>query len=173
MGRRQLMLGNRGMRFWCAIFNWCLSLVGCSPQPAGATLEDSVRPLTTDEQVEFDQIREGIASDLQARYSVTDSIALLQRVVDDGSFMRTKNMQPLGILWGDLICEKTGAMWVTAEWDGQRLPAVNVPRTSVFLFPVAMLEKRRDGNETVDFAAFLENTVDAIETRKDNSEYRR
>ena len=82
-------------------------------------------------------------------------------------------MTPLGIVWGDVICREADTEWVTAEWDGTRMFAVNVPKTTVLLFPITMLEKRRDSNEDVDFGLFLKNTREAIEKMKANPEYQR
>lgn len=51
--------------------------------------------------------------------------------------------------------------------------ALNVPKTTILLFLAAMLEKRRDRREAVDFQIFLTSTVDSIEQMKTNPEYQR
>jgi hypothetical protein len=139
-------------------------------------VEKSIRPLTADESCLIGQIREQINTELRLRYSETedlDGVKLLQHTVHDGSFAGAKIMEPLGIVWGDLIGTESGAEWVTAEWQGRRMLALNVPGTTILLFPIAMLEKRRDRNESVDFRRFLANTADAIEKMKGNPEYQR
>jgi len=153
-----------------------LSLIGCSEQPDGRAIEDSIQPLTSDESRLVADTREKTVADLQMRYSVAkdvDNVAILQRLIDDGTFVQTTDMMPLGIVWGELICRESGTEWVTAEWDGRRMFALNVPDTTILLFPIAMLEKRRDRQETVDFQLFLTNTVDAIAKMKPDPEYQR
>ena len=94
-------------------------------------------------------------------------------MMDDGTFSRTKDMRPLGVVWGDLVCQRVGTEWVTAEWEGTRVFAINVPQSTILLFPIGMLEKRRDRGETVDFPVFLTNMVDAVEKMKKDPEYQR
>ena len=147
------------------MFSWLLTLLGCTPHPDGLSIERSIRPLTADEESLLATIRAHEITELRARYSLKDSaddLALLQRVMDDGTFSRTKDMQPLGVVWGDLVCRKVGTKWITAEWEGTRMLAINVPHSTILLFPIGMLEERRDRGETVDFPLFLTNTVDAV-----------
>lgn len=158
------------------MLSWLLSLIGCSPHPDGRAIEDSIKPLTSDESRLIADMRGSTVADLRTRYSIAkdvDSVTLLQRVIQDGSFAQATDMMPLGIVWGELVCRESGAEWVTAEWDGTRMFALNVPNTTIILFPIAMLEKRRDREETVDFPLFLTNTVDAMAKMKADPEYQR
>lgn len=156
------------------MLSWLLSLIGCAPQPNGALIERSIQALTPDESRRVAEIRDRTIADLRLQYDVNDDeIFLLQQLVDDGVFSQTADMMPLGIVWGDAICREAGTEWVTAEWDGTRMLAVNVPKTTVLLFPIAMLEKRRDRNEHVDFRLFLTNTREAIKTMRANPDYQR
>jgi hypothetical protein len=158
------------------MFGWLLSLVGCSTQQDGRSIENSIRPLTAEETQFISRVRDREIADLRAHYSLSvgnDDVELLQQTVRDGSFSKQRDMQVLGIAWGDVICRESGAQWVTAEWKGTRMLALNVPKTTILLFPIGMLEKRRDRNEAVEFRLFLKNTADAITQMKSDPEYKR
>lgn len=147
-----------------------------SSLPDGRRLEQSARPLTSEEAAEFDRIRQGPLAELFRRYSLASpeqGLLLLQHTVADGSFHATEDLRPLGILWGDLIRGATGMEWGTAEWQGERLPMLQVPRTTVLVFPIAMLEKRRDRREPVDFVLFLDSTVATMADMRRKPEYQR
>jgi len=92
-------------------------------------------------------------------------------MVQDGSFFQFNEMHLLGVVWGDRLRDATELAWITAEWDGHRLWALRVPKTTVILFPIAMLRKRRDQREQVSFRLFHENTVSAIKKMKDDPQY--
>ena len=158
------------------MLHWLLSLVGCSQQSDGRAVESSIKPLTPAEASLIAKIYDKSVADLRARYSMgkeVDDITLLQHAVDDGSFIQISDMTPLGIVWGEQVCRESEAEWVTAEWDATRIFALNVPNTTILLFPMAMLEKRRDLREAVDFSLFLQNTVEAIAKMRANPEYHR
>lgn len=158
------------------MLSWPLMLLGCTLQQDGDSIEQSIRPLTADEDAILATIRAHEIAELRAGYSLKDSaddLSLLQHVIDDGTFSRTEDMRTLGIVWGDLVCRNVGAEWVTAEWEGTRMFAINVPHSTILMFPMGMLEKRRDRRETVDFRLFLTNTVDAIGQMKKDPEYQR
>ncbi len=158
------------------MLSWLLSLIGCSQPPDGRAIENSIRPLTSVESRLVADMRETTVADLRTRYSIAndvDSVTVLQHLIEDGSFVQTTDMMPLGIVWGELICRESRAEWVTADLDGTRMFALNVPNSTILLFPIAMLEKRRDRDETVDFQMFLTNTVDAITMMKADPAYQR
>lgn len=158
------------------MLSWFLSLTGCSQPPDGRAIETSIQPLTYVESRLVAVTREKTVADLRTRYSIANNVVgvtVLQHLIEDGSFVQTTDMMPLGIFWGELICRESDAEWVTAEWDGTRMFALNVPNTTILLFPIAMLEKRRDQHETVDFQMFLTNTVEAITKMKADPAYQR
>lgn len=154
------------------------SLLGLASHslPDGRVLEQSARSLTPEEAAEFDRIRQGPLAELFRRYSLSDpaeGLLLLQRTVDDGSFHKMRDLRPLGILWGDLICRETGMEWGTVDWHGEHVPMVNVPKTTVQAFPIAMLEKRRDQRERVEFSLFLSKMVASISEMRQQPGYQR
>lgn len=159
-----------------SFLHWLFTLCGCSTRIDGQALERSAQPLTPDWEQILSANRVEAEQALRTRYSRDETgnlLTLLQHTIDDKSFYETKDLTRLGIVWGDCLVSKTDTEWVTAEWNGKRMFALNVARTSVLLFPVAMLEKRRDKNEHIDFSDFLNNTIAAIKTAATNSEYQR
>jgi len=159
-----------------AIWNRIRSFFGGSPQPDARRIMESEKPLSLEQAAEFDALRRGAIAELLRQYSVPDAaegLALLQATIRDGTFHETQDMRPLGILWGDLLAQAIGAHWVTVEWEGVRLPALNIPRTSVFAFPIANLEKRRDRKEHVDFPFFFANMIEELRRMSQSPEYRR
>ena len=63
--------------------------------------------------------------------------------------------------------------WVTVEYEGERLFAMNYPKTSVVLFPIAMIEKRATREEVIDLPTLVSNTIATVERSIQNPEYQR
>jgi hypothetical protein len=62
----------------------------------------------------------------------------------------TVKLQCLGIALGDALVQELGMRWVVVE-DGQgRDPAIELPGTTVVVFPLTMISKRIERGEDVD-----------------------
>ncbi len=62
----------------------------------------------------------------------------------------TVKWQSLGITLGDALVQELGMRWVAVEDDEGRDPAIELPGTTVVVFPVTMISKRIERGEDVD-----------------------
>ena len=63
---------------------------------------------------------------------------------------QTYELQCLGVVLGDALVQELGLRWMMVEDDAGRDPALQLPGTSVLLFPLTMLAKRIERGEEVD-----------------------
>ena len=63
---------------------------------------------------------------------------------------QTYELQCLGIVLGDALAQELGMEWVTVEDAHGRDPAVQIPNTTIILFPLTMISKRVERGEKVD-----------------------
>lgn len=161
------------------MFRFLLRLLSAFRLTSGSKasrIEDSFQEMTADELSELARLRHVEVPAWRNRFSPQtpcDDLDLLDCMIQDGSFFQCNQMQVLGVVWGDRLRATTELEWITAEWDGVRLWALRVPKTTVIVFPIAMLQKRRDRREQVSFRMFHEDTIAAIEKMKADPEYHR
>ena len=63
---------------------------------------------------------------------------------------QTYELQCLGVVLGDALAQELGLRWVMVDDESGRDPALQVPGTTVLLFPLTMLAKRIERGEAVD-----------------------
>ena len=63
---------------------------------------------------------------------------------------QTYELQCMGIVLGDVFVQDMGFHWVMVADEHGRGPAVQYQDTSVILFPLTMISKRIEANESVD-----------------------
>jgi hypothetical protein len=93
----------------------------------------------------------GTLADLHALQSLVDAKVL--------SRTQTYELQSLGIALGRVMVNNSSLVWVTVEDEYGRDPALNVPGTSVLLFPLTMISKRVEQNRDVPLEALYKTTV--------------
>ncbi|MCE3225563.1 MAG: hypothetical protein K0S32_114 [Bacteroidetes bacterium] len=59
-------------------------------------------------------------------------------------------LQCLGITLGDTLIQDMNFIWVQVEDEYGTDPAIQLPDTTIILFPLTMISKRIEANETVD-----------------------
>jgi hypothetical protein len=62
----------------------------------------------------------------------------------------TVKLQSLGITLGDALVQELGMRWVAVEDDQGRDPAIELPGTTVVVFPLTMISKRIERGEDVN-----------------------
>ncbi|HEX2136737.1 MAG TPA: DUF3806 domain-containing protein [Microvirga sp.] len=74
----------------------------------------------------------------------------------------TWKLQSLGIAFGDAIAEHLGLSWVTVEDEYGRDPALQLPGTTMLLFPMTSLSKRIEQGGRVDVFELFESACERV-----------
>lgn len=95
----------------------------------------------------------------------TADLRTLQRLVDSKAIAPTQTyeLQSLGIALGRVMKNTTPLVWVAVEDEYGRDPALNVPGTSVLLFPMTMISKRVEEGRALPIEALYEKMVEEAE----------
>jgi hypothetical protein len=73
----------------------------------------------------------------------------------------------MGIVLGDARVQHCGVEWRAMEDEHGRDPCVQVPGTTIVLFPLTMISKRVERGETVDVFNLFNQSMAQIERLKD------
>ncbi len=112
----------------------------------------------------------------RGKYETTaGKLGLIRAVLAAGVFSAddTWELQCLGIVLGDAFVQELGFEWVMVEDEYGRDPALQVPETSLRLFPLTMISKRVERGEAVDVFQLFNSVaaeVDRIRTSGDYAE---
>ena len=89
----------------------------------------------------------------RAKYATAaGKLGLVRALLAQRVFRReqTYELQCLGVVLGDALAQELGLQWVMVDDESGRDPALQVPGTTVLLFPLTMLAKRIERGEAVD-----------------------
>jgi hypothetical protein len=147
----------------------------------GEDVMDSVRPANQDDRDRIAAQAAVVLKMLQSRYGdvklrrTEADLRLLQRLHDDGGLKagRAKELEAVGIVFGEVLAARTPLRWITVEWQGERALGLQYPDTTVIVFPGSMIAKRVDRGERVEFDGLFQGTVAQVEELKDDPEYKR
>lgn len=87
------------------------------------------------------------------KYKTTvGKLATIRAILQAGVFepSQTYELQCLGIVLGDAIVQEMRMEWVMVEDEFGSDPAIQMPGTSIILFPLTMISKRIERGEQVD-----------------------
>ncbi|WP_084253122.1 DUF3806 domain-containing protein [Devriesea agamarum] len=119
----------------------------------------TIRPLGSELKARLDHAREWglsfIPEDHQQYFErYTTKLQFIKQALESGRFTaeHTYELQSLGILLGDAMVRgaRIDFEWVEVEDEYGIDPAINVPETSILLFPLTMISKRVEAGEEVD-----------------------
>src|SRR5688572_4779908 len=97
-------------------------------------------------------VREHYEPEAQHKYESLDGkLRLLDAIISNNWIEpnETVKLQCLGITLGDAFIQELGMRWVAVEENGARGPAIELPGTTVVLFPLTMISKRVERGEKV------------------------
>ncbi|WP_146580020.1 DUF3806 domain-containing protein [Neorhodopirellula pilleata] len=152
------------------MFAFLLSLVGCAPSnKAGGSIEDSIRQLTSEDESYLNTKRAVFTRDSPDDVRARFKNALLGK----GNMSLADDLEAIGVVFGDLIANDSPMTWVTVEFEGERMFAMTYPKTSVVLFPIAMIDKRARKGEVIDLPTLVSDTIATVERSIQNPEYQR
>ena len=106
----------------------------------------------------------GDISNLEKYQSVAGKLGLLRALLNQNVFKPTQTyeLQCMGIIFGDALVQHCGVEWRVVEDQYGRDPCVQVPGSTVVLFPLTMVSKRIEKGETVDVFDLFNQTVAKI-----------
>ena len=99
---------------------------------------------------------------------VAGKLGLLRALLEQQVFKSTQTyeLQCMGIVLGDALVQHCGTEWRVAEDEHGRDPCVQVPGTTIILFPLTMISKRVERSEQVDvFALFNQSAAKIAELK--------
>jgi hypothetical protein len=94
----------------------------------------------------------GDATNLEKYQTVAGKLGLLRALLERRVFQPTQTyeLQCMGIVLGDALVQHCGVEWRAVEDQYGRDPCVQVPGSTVVLFPLTMISKRVEKGEAVD-----------------------
>ena len=118
----------------------------------------TVSYLTPDDAARLAEQRalcEAYLADEQSRANYATAagkLGLVRALLAHGVFRpdQTYELQSLGVVLGDAFVQELGMRWVAVEDEYGRDPALQLPGTSVLLYPLTMISKRVERGEAVD-----------------------
>jgi hypothetical protein len=98
-------------------------------------------------------VREHFEPEARHEYeTLVGKLRLLNTIVNEKwvESHETVKLQSLGITLGDALVQELGMRWVVVEDEHRRDPAIELPGTTVVVFPLTMISKRIERGEDVN-----------------------
>ena len=76
----------------------------------------------------------------------------------------TVKLQCLGITLGDALIQKLNLRWIEVEDNKNVDPALKLGDSSIILYPLIMISKRIENDETVDIYSLFDGIVEKVNT---------
>ncbi|MFV0476452.1 MAG: DUF3806 domain-containing protein [Parahaliea sp.] len=91
-------------------------------------------------------------------------LALLQRLLDQRIVTgnNTATLQGMGVIMGDLLAAELAMHWVIYEDKTGRSRALRYQLSNNYLFPMTMISRRREANNTTPIEAIYQKAYDII-----------
>ena len=107
----------------------------------------------------------GDSANLEKYKTAAGKLGLLRALLERKVFQPTQTyeLQCMGIVLGDALVQHCGVEWRAVEDQYGRDPCVQVPGSTVVLFPMTMISKRVEKGEAVDVFDVFNWTVAKIE----------
>lgn len=74
----------------------------------------------------------------------------------------TVKLQCLGIAFGDALVQELGMRWIAVDDEHGRDPALDLPGTSVVVFPLTLISKRVERGESIDVLELFKQVCSGI-----------
>lgn len=92
-------------------------------------------------------------------------LGAIRAILQQGVFKREQNyeLQCLGVVFGDALVQQLGMKWVIVADEHGRDPAVQLPKTSIIVYPLTMISKRVERGEQVDVFQLFNGIADQVD----------
>lgn len=98
-------------------------------------------------------VREHFEPEAQHQYETLEGKLRLLHTIVSSKWVEpheTAKLQCLGLTLGDALVQELNMRWVAVEDESGRDPAVELPGTTIVVFPLTMISKRIERGEEVD-----------------------
>jgi Domain of unknown function (DUF3806) len=132
----------------------------------------------TDEMTEYvgakrDWVKNHYSSETIDDYNtVAGKLILLDTILKSNwiESQETEKLQSLGITLGDIFVQDMNFIWVEVEDEYGNDPAIQLPDTTIILFPMTMISKRIEGGEEVDIYDLYEGLKKKVKEIKNETQ---
>lgn len=114
-------------------------------------------------------VREHFTPEAEHKYEVfEEKLRLLDTIIKNDWIApsETVKLQSLGITLGDAFVQKMGFRWIEVEDEYGVDPAIQLPGTSIILFPLTMISKRIERGDPVDVYELFEGIAEIVKEKK-------
>jgi Domain of unknown function (DUF3806) len=136
-------------------------------------VEQKIDPLSEDDVQHAEKQRNWVRGhyvvESQHKYETIDGkLTLIQRILDAGWIEPTETwkLQSLGITFGDALKQRIGMEWVAVEDEFGRTPSLQLPGSSVILFPLTTISKRIERGESVNVQELFDWFCESVEQKR-------
>jgi len=133
-------------------------------------LEQKIEQLVGDDLVHSEKqrawVRDHYDPDARHQYeNLEGKLTLLEAIISKNWIKpdETWKLQSLGIAFGDALAQKMGLLWVAVEDEYGRDPALQVPGTTMILFPMTTISKRIERGDVVNVRELFKDACSKVE----------
>jgi hypothetical protein len=133
------------------------------------SMEQRTEPLSGDDVANLEWrrgwVRDHYDPAVRDRYATVEGkLRLLETILDNNLIGRSEiwKLQSLGIAFGDVLVQEMELAWVVVEDEYGRDPALEVPGTTIKVFPLTIISKRVEDDETVDVRELLAAVCETV-----------
>ena len=104
--------------------------------------------------------------------AVAGKLGLLRALLDRNIFKATQTyeLQCVGIILGDALVQHLGLEWKAVKDEYGRDPCLQLPGSTVVLFPLTMISKRIERGENVDVFDLFNGIANEVESLRDKAD---
>ena len=120
-------------------------------------------------EAQRDWVRNHYEPDSTYKYnSIEGKLRLLDIILKSNWIEKdeTNKLQCLGITFGDILVQDLNFRWIEVDDENGLNPAIKLGETSLIMFPLTMISKRIERDETVDiYDLYSKSKLKAIELK--------
>ncbi len=136
-------------------------------------MEQNIQELNSEDMARIEAqrkwVREHYTPETEHQYeTLKGKLNLLNTIISSGWIKpdETVKLQSLGISLGDALVQYLHMKWMMVEDEYGRDPAIIFEGTSIILFPLTMISKRIENNESVDIYDLFKGICSKVEELK-------
>jgi len=97
--------------------------------------------------------------------NLSGKLRLIQSIIAAGWIepSETWKLQSLGVAFGDALAQALGLAWVTVEDEYGRDPALQVPSTTILVFPLTAISKRIERGDKVEVVDLFNSAMRTVQ----------
>ena len=135
------------------------------PQKIETMSEEDVRRV----EAQRTWVRDHYQTEAQHEYETAEGKLRLIETILNANWIEpteTWKLQSLGIALGDVLAQEMGLNWVIVDDEFGRDPALQLPNSTIVVFPLTAVSKRIERGEKVDARDLLEGFKQTIDEKR-------